>query len=181
MKIEIINLTSDNLKDAPEWNSHPYSCKYCIYWEFPEECIDPEKEKKEEILQRKIVWLKNTQMQFGNCGKLLYVNGESTGYVQYAPPKFLPNSFRYSVQPSDDAVLISCLFIVPKKLRHSKLGTKLLKSVIDDLRSRKIRMTETFARKFSPENPSGPIEFYLRNRFKIYKDNKEFPLMRFEL
>ncbi|MEO0096391.1 MAG: GNAT family N-acetyltransferase [candidate division WOR-3 bacterium] len=181
MQIKIANLILGNLGDAPEWNSHPYSCKYCIYWEYPEECIDPEKEKKEKNLQKKIAWLKNTLIKFGNCGKILYVNKRPVGYAQYAPPEFLPNAFRYPIKPDDDAVLISCLFIVQRDFRRIGLGTKLLQSIISDLLNRKIKAVETFARKNNPENPSGPVNFYLKNGFKIHKDDKEFPLMRLEL
>lgn len=53
MKIEIINLTEENLKDAPEWSGHPFSCKYCIRWEFPEECTNSTKEEKEDMIQKK--------------------------------------------------------------------------------------------------------------------------------
>ncbi|MEO0183349.1 MAG: GNAT family N-acetyltransferase [candidate division WOR-3 bacterium] len=181
VQIKIANLTLKNLNNAPEWDSHPYSCKYCIYWEYPEECIDPEKENKEENLQKKINWVKNTLNKFGNCGKILYVDKKPVGYAQYAPPEFLPNSFRYPVKPDDDAVLISCLFIVQKDFRRMGLGRKLLQSIIDDLSRRKIKAVETFARKDNPENPSGPIDFYLKNGFKIYKKDKGFPLMRLEL
>ncbi|MCX7785984.1 MAG: hypothetical protein N2201_07195 [candidate division WOR-3 bacterium] len=44
MRVKIVNLTEENLLDAPQWDAHPVSCKYCIYWEYPEECIDPKKE-----------------------------------------------------------------------------------------------------------------------------------------
>ncbi len=179
--IEITTLTIENLKDAPEWDNHPYSCKYCIYWEYPEECIDPEKEKKEENLQKKMAWLKNTSNKFGNCGRILYVNKRPVGYAQYAPPEFLPNAFRYPIKPDEDAVLISCFFIVQRDFRRMGLGRKLLQSIIDDLSLRKIKAVETFARKNNPENPSGPVDFYLKNGFKIHKDDKEFPLMRLEL
>lgn len=181
MKIKIANLTEENLKDAPEWDSHPFSCKYCIYWEFPEECIDPAKEKKEDMLEKKLSWLQNTSKIFGNCGKIVYVDGKPAGYAQYAPPKLLPNSASYPSLPSDDAVLISCLFIPQKGLRRHGVGSQILQSIIDDLRKRKVKALETFARKDNSDNPSGPMEFYLRNGFKIYKDDKEFPLMRLEL
>ncbi len=181
MKIDIVDLTVGNLNDAPEWNSHPFSCKYCIYWEFPEECIDPAMEKKEDMLRKKLIWLQNTQNTFGNCGKIAYINGKPAGYAQYAPPKFLPNSVNYSLLPSDDAVLISCLFIPQKEFRRCGVGSKLLQSIIDDLRKRGVKAVETFARKGRAENPSGPVEFYLRNGFTIYKDDEEFPLMRLEL
>lgn len=181
MKIEVVDLTVGNLKDAPEWNSHPFSCKYCIYWEFPEESIDPAMEKKEDKLRKKLIWLRNAQSAFDNCGKILYVNGKPAGYAQYAPPKLLPNSANYPSLPSDDAVLISCLFIPEKGLRRSGVGSQLLQSIIDDLRKRGVKAVETFARKGRLDNPSGPVEFYLRNGFRVYKDDKEFPLMRLEL
>jgi hypothetical protein len=61
------------------------------------------------------------------------------------------------------------------------LGRQLLQSIISDLRDRRINAVETFARKNKPDKPSGLIEFYLRNGFRIYKGDKEFPLMRLEL
>ncbi len=181
MKIEIVNITEENLRDAPEWDSHPFSCKYCIYWEFPEECIDPAKEKKEDALEKKLNWLRNTQKVFGKCGMIAYVDGKPAGYAQYAPPKLLPNSASYLPPPDDDAVLISCLFIPQMELRHSGVGSLLLQSIIDDLRKRGMKAVETYARKGKSENPSGPVEFYLRNGFSIHKDDKEFPLTRLEL
>jgi len=182
MKIEVTNLTEENLKDAPEWDTHPFSCKYCIWWEFPDLCIDPAKEKKEDIIQKKLKWLRNTNKVFGNCGKIVYVNRKPVGYAQYALPKLLPHSVDYqSGPPSDDAALISCLFIPQKEFRRLGLGRQLLFNIIDDLRKRGIKAVETFARKGKPDNPSGPVVFYLRSGFRIHKDPKEFPLMRLDL
>ncbi len=48
MEIKISNLTYENLSDAPEFNSYPFSCKYCLYWEFPEEFIESKKEGRED-------------------------------------------------------------------------------------------------------------------------------------
>ena len=180
MKIEIVDLTEKNLKDTPEWESPPFSCRYCIYWEFAVGFIEPAKEKN-DIMKKKLRWLKNTREVFGSCGKILYVNRKPSGYAQYAPSTLLPNSANYPSLPSNDAVLIACLFIVNKDLRRRGLGSYLLKSIIDDLRIRRVKAAETFARKGSPENPSGPVEFYLRNGFRIYKDDLEFPLMRLDL
>ncbi|HIH96737.1 MAG TPA: hypothetical protein HA348_04550 [Thermoplasmata archaeon] len=182
MKIEVVNLTEENLRDVPEWESHPFSCKYCIYWEFPEECIDPAMERKEDRIRKKLKWLRSTYQDFGNCGKMLYVNGKSAGYAQYAPPRLLPRSADYhSGLPSDDAVLISCLFIPHQEFRGVGLGSRILQSIIDDLGKRETKAVETFARKGESNSPSGPAEFYLKNRFRIHKDDKEFPLMRLNL
>jgi len=182
MKIDVVNLTEDNLRDAPEWDSYPFSCKYCIYWEFPEECIDPAKERREGIIRKKLRWLRDTNRVFGNCGKIIYANGKPAGYAQYAPGEFFPRSAYYkSGPPNHDAVLISCLFIPQREFRGIGLGNQLLQDIIGDLKRRRIKIVETFARKGKPDNPSGPVEFYLRNCFKIHKDDIEFPLLRLML
>jgi hypothetical protein len=182
MKVEIINLTEENLKEAPEWGKHPYSCKYCIWWEFPEESIKPSKRQKEDMIKKKLKWLKDTRTKFGNCGKMICVNERPVGYSQYAPPEFLPRSKDYqSGPPSRDAVLISCLFIPNEEFRGMGLGSRVLLSIIAELRERGIKAVETFARKGSSENPSGPVGLFLRKGFRIFRDDPEFPLLRMEL
>ena len=182
MNIRIANLTEDNLKDAPEWSGHPFSCKYCVYWEYPEECTDPATEQREEMFVKKLGWLQRVTKAFGVCGRLVYGDEEPVGYAQYAPPQYLPGSAGYAAEPpSDDAVLISCLFIPEAKSRGLGIGSQLLRSAIDELKKEKKRAIETFARRGNPDNPSGPVEFYLANGFQIHRDDKEFPLMRLDL
>jgi len=183
MNTEIVDLTEKNLIDAPEWPAHPFSCKYCIYWEYPEESVGPATEQKEDMFTKKLSWLRRATEEFGNCGKLVYAHGAAIGYAQYAPPRYLPKSASYdSGQPSDDAVLVSCLFIPQAKFRGLGIGSQLLQSIIDELKNEKRKKAiETFARRGSPDNPSGPVELYLRNGFRIHADDKEFPLMRLDL
>jgi GNAT superfamily N-acetyltransferase len=73
------------------------------------------------------------------------------------------------------------LFIPKRKNRGKGYGTQLLEHILIDLKARGIDAVETFARKASPENPSGPVSFYVKNGFKIVKDDIEFPLLRMEL
>ncbi|MEO0125529.1 MAG: GNAT family N-acetyltransferase [candidate division WOR-3 bacterium] len=181
MSLEIAELKEKNLSNGPEWPSHPFSGQYCLYWEFPKGCLDPKKEKKEEMREKKLNWLRETRMVFGNCGMIAYLNKKPVGYAQYAPPEFLPRAFNYSIKPSEDAVLLSCLFIPQKEYRRLGIGREILKRIIADLEKRKVKALETFARKGKEENPSGPVEFYLRNGFRIDKDDKEFPLLKLDL
>lgn len=182
MKVEIVSLSEKNLVDAPEWDSHPFSCKYCIYWEYPELLIDPAKERKLDMLRKKREWLRHVREEFGECGKLLYIDNRAVGYAQYTPARFLPNATNYPAGPvSGDAVLISCFFIPGKEQRGQGLGGLLLQGILDELRARGIKAAETFARKGNPGNPSGPIEFYLKHGFQIHRDDEEFPLVRLEL
>ena len=54
-------------------------------------------------------------------------------------------------------------------------------AVIADLRDRGFKAVETFARRGFANNPSGPIELYLKKGFKIKDETDlEFPLIRLE-
>jgi GNAT superfamily N-acetyltransferase len=182
VKIKFSFVTEKNLDSLPESPGSPHGCKYCIYWEFPEEYIRSDKKKtKELMMQKKLGWLRMVGNEFGDCAIILYVNEEPVGYAQYAPSKFLPNLAHYPVIPSPDAVLISCLYIFKKKHRRHGFGTILLNAVLENLENRAIKLVEAIARKGNANNPAGPVEFYLKNEFIIYKDDKEFSLMRLEL
>jgi len=61
----------------------------------------------------------------------------------------------------------------------------LLQAVLADLKNRNFKAAETYARDDSPNNCSGPTNFYLKNGFTALKSKKwekvPFSLMRKEL
>ncbi len=57
----------------------------------------------------------------------------------------------------------------------------MLENLIVELKDRGFKAVETFARKSSENNPSGPLKLYLKYNFKIKKDKDDFPLVRLEL
>lgn len=182
MKTRVALLTEENLPDAPEWDAHPWSCKYCLYWEHPESLVDPGSEERTEMLAKKLAWLRRARAEFGECGRLLYVQGEAVGYAQYAPARLLPHAATYPAGPvSSDAVFLSCLFIPGKAHRRRGWGGVLLQSILEGLRARGVEAVETFARRGSAENPSGPVEFYLAHGFRVHRDDPQFPLLQLAL
>jgi len=79
------------------------------------------------------------------------------------------------------AVPLTCLFIPNEAFRGLGLGKRLLEAVIQELRRRGFRALETFARRGEANNPSGPMEFYLRRGFHVKDEtDAEFPLMRLD-
>ena len=182
MSINISNLAKGNLGSISTWDDYPFSCKYCLYWQCPDEYKRFKNAKKQTLIRKKSLWVQDTKRLFGECGKLLSLNGVPIAYAQFAPPEFLPGSAIYqSASPDYDAVLISCLFIPKLKNRGKGYGTELLENILIDLRARGIGAVETFARKGNPDNPSGPMSFYIKNGFSIVKDDDEFPLLRIDL
>jgi hypothetical protein len=178
--VTIQDLTEENLSDAPSFSGLPYSCKYCLYWESPEDFKKQSNLDREYLLGKKSAWIKKVRRESGDCGKIIYINEKPAGYAQYALPVHLPNTVNYSVSPDQDAVLIACLYIA-KEQRVSGLGSQLLRCVVDGLRKSGFKAVETFAGKNPRYNTSGPIEFYVNNGFILYIDTAEFSLMRLEL
>ena len=180
MEVQIRDLDESSLKDIPEF------CRGCLYWSFPEEFERTKAERskyEQELEAKKRQWILQTLEEFGNCGKILYHNDVPVGYAEYGPSNRFPNIEEYKSQPigriEDGVVFLSCLLISDKNLRGKGLGEKLLNAVIDDLKSRGFKAVETYARRGSADNPSGPVEFYLRKGFYI-KDETEpsFPIVR---
>jgi hypothetical protein len=54
-------------------------------------------------------------------------------------------------------------------------------NLVVELKERGFKAVETFARKSSENNPSGPLKLYLKHDFKIKNGKDDFPLVRLEL
>lgn len=183
MEVTIKDIKESNLNDIPE------TCSYCIYWSFPEEFERTKSElskRKQELIAKKRLWILQTLDKFGSCGKILYHKNVPVGYAEYGPSNRFPQIKEYKSQPigklEDGVVFLSCLYIANKNLRGKGLGEKLLDSIVADLKRRGFKAIETFARKGSPENPSGPVELYLKRGFHIKDEtNPEFPIVRLNL
>jgi len=182
IEFTIEDIKEANLSDIPE------SCRSCVYWEFPQEFEKVKEEKAEaqkkwELEQKKREWFVQTLKEFGTCGKIVYYNGKPVAYAQFAPSARLPNTGHYESQPvgklEEGVVFLSCLYVADKRLRGRGLGEELLKNIIDELKRRGFKAVETFARRGTSNNPSGPLEFYIKNGFIIKdKTNPEYPLMQ---
>lgn len=181
IEVDIEDITEANLKDIPA------ACRGCVYWECPAEFDQAKKEnsiaqRQAEFQQKKHDWFVKTKNEFGTCGKIVYYEGEPVAYAQYAHVDFLPNTSAYKSaivgKREQGVVFISCLYVSDKPMRRKGLGASLLKAVVEELRMREFKAVETFARRGNSENPSGPLEFYIRNGFVI-KDNSnpEYPLV----
>jgi len=171
--------------DIPSFGEEGF-CGSCLYWESPEDFSRFNPERKKEFLGKKRVWFLQTLREFGSCGKIVYYKGVPAGYAQYAPASRLLNVSAYKSGPAgtleDGVAFLSCLYLGGEAPRGRGIGTKLLNSVVADLRRRGFRALETFARRGSANNPSGPIEFYLKNGFYVKDEtDPEFPLVRLDL
>ncbi len=175
--LRIVDITGANYQDIPQDYFTHSSCRSCLYWENGSLPRDREAGERETEKRR---WFNSISLVFGPSGKLVYDNGRVVGWAQYAPANCFPKARAYHAYPSDDAYMISCLAVKPE-YRSRGVGEVLLRAVIEDLRARGLKAVETFARRGSSNNPSGPLELYLKAGFSIKADNEFLPLLRLEL
>jgi len=185
MRIEVKDIDAQSFVDLF------FPCNSCIYWEAPELFVNGEHGRQrlsaKKATEIKYDWFKKTLKTFGHCGVLLYLDGKAMGYAQYAPPPLFSNVMEYAQSvspPSRDAVLISCLYVIPEYQRRG-LGKILLQKVIKNIGENGNRAIETYARDDSSDNCSGPTRFYLENGFTLVTTKKweraTFSLLRLKL
>ena len=107
MTRRVVNVTLDNLDDLVP------RCRACVFWE-----LDPVAQQRSveagDTRFEKESWLSATLLEWGSCGKVVYVDGVPAGHVLYAPPAYVPRSVAFPTSPvSPDAVLLMTGHVLP--------------------------------------------------------------------
>jgi GNAT superfamily N-acetyltransferase len=174
----LANLTLDNLDDLPR------RCRRCVFWELDpiarqvaEEAGDTELEKE--------AWLSATLLDWGSCGKIVYVDSLAAGYVLYAPPAHVPRSLAFPTSPvAADAVLLMTADVLPE-FRGGGLGRMLVQGAARDLSRRGIKAIEAFG-DARPDGDAGAscivaADYLLAVGFKTVRPHHRFPRLRLDL
>jgi ribosomal protein S18 acetylase RimI-like enzyme len=171
----LASVTLDNLDDLPR------RCRRCVFWELDpvartraEEAGDTEFEKE--------AWVSATLLEWGSCGKLVYVDGVPAGYVMFAPPVYVPRSVAFPTSPvSADAVLLMTGHILPE-FTGMGLGRMLVQGVAKDLIRRGVKAVEAFGdRNWEAPACVLPADYLLSVGFKTVRQHPRYPRLRLEL
>ena len=137
----------------------------------PLEAGDPALEKES--------WVSSVLLQWGSCGKIIYVDGVAAGYVLYAPPQYVPRSVAFPTSPvSADAVLLMTAHILAE-FAGGGLGRMLVQGVVKDLTRRGIRAVEAFGDlKWEGLTCVVPAEYLLAVGFKTVRPHIRYPRLR---
>ena len=186
MSRRVANLTLDNLVDLPA------RCRRCVFWELDPVAGETAAEAGDTELEKE-AWLSATLLDWGSCGKIVYVDGAPAGYVTYAPPAHVPRSLAFPTSPvSGDAVLLMTAGIVPE-FTGGGLARMLVQTVAKDLTRRGVRAVEAFG--LAGENPTPepgvparagrpclvPADFLLAVGFKTVRPHHRYPRLRLDL
>jgi GNAT superfamily N-acetyltransferase len=176
MARRIARLTVDTLADLPE------SVRCSVFWE-----LDPVRRSRVESSgaeqSEKEAWVSGTLLEWGSCGRVLYVDDQPAGFVQYAPPAYFPGSASFPTAPvSEDAVQLATAEVF-EPYGGAGLGRVLMQVMVKDLIKRgDFRAVECFgARRPASDGSILPTEFLQRVGFKTHRPHPQHPRMRMEL
>lgn len=171
----LVPLTLDNLQDLPE------RCRACVFWE-----LDPVsgeaavKAGKPEL--EKEAWISGVLLEWGSCGRVVYVDDVPAGFVLYAPPAYVPRSTAFPTSPvSPDAVQLITGLIVPG-YQGQGLGRVMVQTVAKDVLRRGFKAIEALGDARAEEFGCVlPADHLLAVGFKTVRPHPRYPRLRLEL
>ena len=186
MSRRLANLTLDTLDDLPG------PCRRCVRWE-----LDPVAQERAaasgDTALEKEAWVSSVLLEWGSCGKVVWVDSVPAGYVLYAPPAYVPRSVSFPTSPvSGDAVLLMTAMIQPE-FRGAGLGRMLVQGLAKDMVRRGVRAVEAFGdAKATHDDDSGappatsrgcliPADYLLAVGFKTVRPHHLYPRLRLEV
>lgn len=175
MSRRLVNVTLDNLDDLPR------RCRRCVFWELDPVARDRAVESGDTALEKE-AWVSATLLEWGSCGKILYVEGVVAGFALFAPPAYVPRSVAFPTSPvSADAVLLMTAHVLPD-FAGGGLGRMLVQGVAKDLIRRDVRAIEAFG-DLAWDSPACvlPASHLLAVGFKTVRPHARWPRLRLEL
>ncbi|MFJ6541898.1 N-acetyltransferase family protein [Streptomyces sp. NPDC003656] len=171
----LVPLTLDNLKDLPQ------RCRSCVFWE-----LDPVSGeaavKAGTAAGEKEAWISAVLLDWGSCGRAVYVDDVPVGFVLYAPPAYVPRSAAFPTSPvSPDAVQLITAFVLPG-YQGQGLGRTLVQAVAKDLLRRGFKAIEAFGdTRWKEPACLLPVDHLLAVGFKTVRQHPQHPRLRLEL
>jgi hypothetical protein len=171
----LANITLDNIGDLPP------KCRHCVFWELDPVNFARAHDEGDTGLEKES-WVSSVLLEWGSCGKLIYVDGVPAGYVMYAPPQHVPRSVAFPTSPvSADAVLLMTAHVLGE-FAGGGLGRMLVQGVAKDMTRRGVKAIEAFG-DLKWEGPSCmvPADYLLAVGFKTVRQHMRYPRLRLEL
>lgn len=174
----LASLTLDNVDDLPA------ECRNCVFWELDPVAGDRAVKAGDPALEKE-AWLSGVLLDWGSCGRVLYVDKAPAGYVLFAPPTHVPRSVAFPTSPvSADAVLLITAKILPE-FRGGGLGRVLVQTVAKDLiRRGGIKAIEAFGvtEAYADRNRCVvPADYLAAVGFKTVRPHHRYPRLRLDL
>ncbi|KNB49122.1 GNAT family N-acetyltransferase [Streptomyces caatingaensis] len=171
----LVPLTLDNLPDLPK------RCRACVFWELDPVSGEAALRAGRPELEKE-AWISAVLLEWGSCGRVVYVDDEPVGFVLYAPPAYVPRSTAFPTSPvAADAVQLTTAWLMPR-FQGQGLGRVMVQTVAKDVLRRGFKAIEAFgdARWKEPACVL-PADHLLAVGFKTVRQHPRYPRLRLEL
>ncbi|MGX1119369.1 GNAT superfamily N-acetyltransferase [Streptomyces ambofaciens] len=127
-------------------------------------------------------WISAVLLDWGSCGRVVYVDDVPVGFVLYAPPAYVPRSAAFPTSPvSSDAVQLMTAFVVPG-YQGQGLGRVMVQTVAKDLLRRGFKAIEAFGdARWKEPACLLPADHLLAVGFKTVRPHARHPRLRLDL
>ncbi|MFF4549614.1 GNAT family N-acetyltransferase [Streptomyces sp. NPDC001435] len=171
----LVPLTLDNLQDLPQ------RCRACVFWELDPVSGEAAVRAGTPALEKE-AWISAVLLDWGSCGRVVYVDDAPVGFVLYAPPAYVPRSTAFPTSPvSPDAVQLMTGFILPG-YQGQGLGRVMVQTVAKDLLRRGFKAIEAFGdARWKEPACLLPADHLLAVGFKTVRQHPTHPRLRLEL
>lgn len=171
----LVPLTLDNLQDVP------HRCRSCVFWELDPVSGEAAVKAGTAALEKE-AWISAVLLDWGSCGRVVYVDDVPAGFVLYAPPAYVPRSTAFPTSPvSPDAVQLMTAFVMPG-YQGQGLGRVLVQAVAKDLLRRGFKAIEAFGdARWKEPACLLPADHLLAVGFKTVRQHPTHPRLRLEL
>ncbi|WP_405726264.1 GNAT family N-acetyltransferase [Streptomyces sp. NBC_01537] len=171
----LVPLTLDNLPDLPK------RCRSCVFWELDPVSGEAAVQAGKPELEKE-AWISAVLLEWGSCGRVVYVDDVPAGFVLYAPPAYVPRSLAFPTSPvAADAVQLMTARIMPG-YQGQGLGRVLVQTVAKDLVRRNVKAIEAFGdARWEEPGCVLPADHLLAVGFKTIRPHPRFPRLRLEL
>ena len=141
----VTGLNGVTLEDAPK------VCHECVWWQ-----------SRPGRTCEKTKWIERAETEWGAWGTVYYdADGQVLGSMQYGPAELFPRAAELPAgPPSDDAVLVTCAYLVASS--SPWVMQSLFLAAIGDARDRGAKALETFAYRYR----EGESQY---ERFQVHK------------
>ena len=163
------------------FRTFPKRCRACVFWELDPVSGEAAVKAGTPELEKE-AWISAVLLEWGSCGRVVYVDDVPVGFVLYAPPAYVPRSTAFPTSPvSPDAVQLMTAFIMPG-YQGQGLGRVMVQTVAKDLLRRGFKAIEAFgdARWKEPACVL-PADHLLAVGFKTVRPHPTYPRLRLEL
>ncbi len=133
----------------------PGHARRCVFWEIDPAVAADCYEFSDPVFEKE-AWLSTVMLEWGSCGQVALVDGQSVGCALYSPPSAVPRAGLFPTSPvSPDAVLLTTLRS-EMPYQDNDIAHQLIQAVVADLVRRGVRAIEAFGIRREPPSTAMP-------------------------